>query len=210
MTKRNGHKNNHGFTMTEGALFLGVVAIVLFAVWLSAGAVHDKEKMEQAINETWKIANNIRSMYTGQLRHGGAYPTNQLRDLVCGGVFSQDFLKGSTVYNCNGENRRSPVNPWRGPIDVNLLDEPAGTGVVFDITTTFNKPTAAENQSSCVEFINHFDAVAGGGTGLEAGGPVDRFLIIGGSPTGSMRDRSLHEINAAASECTGVRLRFRL
>ena len=171
-----GHTNRliavtsrRGFTMLEMTIVLGIVALVLGAIWMAASKVYERHLVAQAADEIWQISNNIRSIYSGQ---ASAVVPDQ-KALVCSGVFPADMLVGSTNYDCGGGvNRKSPLNPWGGDVSVWInFASPKRFGIVFNFPGV-----AAGNISKCVDLIVLVPPRrVGDASNLrgENGGPVD-------------------------------------
>lgn len=52
-----------GFTLTEIAIVLGIIGIILGAIWAAAAMVYENNRTKQAREETLTIINNWRSIY---------------------------------------------------------------------------------------------------------------------------------------------------
>jgi len=56
---------NSGFTLTETAIVLLIMSLVLAAVWAATGSVQQKSAVNQMIQNVSQIASNVSETYTG-------------------------------------------------------------------------------------------------------------------------------------------------
>ncbi len=89
-----------GFTLTELAIVMGVIALLLGSISVATRAVSRQRLVGDCVNQIWQIANNIRNIYTGH-PITGAPPG--MAALIASGAFPQDMM-------FNG----APTNPWGG------------------------------------------------------------------------------------------------
>jgi len=62
----NPSRPHRGFTLTEMAIVLGVVGIVLGGIWAASSSVNDKQKANKAAQEVAIITQNMRSVLFGE------------------------------------------------------------------------------------------------------------------------------------------------
>jgi len=55
-----------GFTLTEAAIVLGIVGLILGAIWVAAAAVYNNLRVSTASGQLLQIAQNIRSIHATQ------------------------------------------------------------------------------------------------------------------------------------------------
>jgi prepilin-type N-terminal cleavage/methylation domain-containing protein len=61
-------QHRRGFTLTEIAIVLGVMGIILGAIWGAASTVYANKKTTSALQEVLAIVANVRGLYTnGQI-----------------------------------------------------------------------------------------------------------------------------------------------
>jgi prepilin-type N-terminal cleavage/methylation domain-containing protein len=58
-------RRRKGFTLTEIAIVLGIISIILAGVWMAAGQVNEKARVTQVQNEMNAVAQNMTSMLQG-------------------------------------------------------------------------------------------------------------------------------------------------
>jgi len=104
-----------GFSLTESAIVLGVIGIVVAAIWATASVVRARGRINDAVHIVTDIATNVRGSYTGfpgaaapdlagQIGMG-LYPMGALNDAgnatvnPWGGAFAIAFVGGATVGN---------------------------------------------------------------------------------------------------------------
>ncbi|HUY67915.1 MAG TPA: prepilin-type N-terminal cleavage/methylation domain-containing protein, partial [Alphaproteobacteria bacterium] len=115
------HDRRRGFTLTEVAIVLGIVGIILGAIWAAAAKVYANNKVAQADTEIMDIVQGIRATYgnqpsfpsgtqvlTGYAVTSGIIPSNTLSQQAC----------GSLAYTSDAGQDPCPLDPWGGAIEV--------------------------------------------------------------------------------------------
>lgn len=97
-----------GFTLTEIAIVLGIIGLILGAIWAAASAVYNNLRTSRAQQEILTVAQNIRAMYATQSTVDSAATTDTY---ISAGVFPSD----ATVETSSG---KSVKNPWGGNFDI--------------------------------------------------------------------------------------------
>lgn len=98
--------NRKGLTLTESAVVLAIVGIVMGSIWGVASAVHQRHQIKVATGQLQTIVSNMRALYGNrQVIQGGLL--NITADVVNLGVIPVDML-----------NAGVPQQPW-GTITVN-------------------------------------------------------------------------------------------
>ena len=80
-----------GFTLTEIAIVLGIVGLILGAIWVAAAAVYNNLRISHANTEILQIAQGVRSLYAGSSNDTGLTTDN----LVCAKVVPSDMVNGA-------------------------------------------------------------------------------------------------------------------
>ena len=87
-----------GFTLTEMAIVLGVVGIVLGGIWAASSSVNDKQKANKAAQEVAIITQNMRQYYSAK----NSFPAGTLTaSAMAAGLFPPDMIVNGVT-----------VNPW--------------------------------------------------------------------------------------------------
>jgi prepilin-type N-terminal cleavage/methylation domain-containing protein len=64
ITKNNTHRQRRrGFTLTEIAIVLGIIGLILGAIWVAAAAVYNNLRVSHANTEILQIAQAVRGLY---------------------------------------------------------------------------------------------------------------------------------------------------
>lgn len=127
-----------GLTLIELVVALGVVGIILGAMWIAAGAVHRRSPISDSVQLVNEIATNVRSLYTGN-RNAQRYTT------IVSQINTAGFYPDSTL----NEARTNTINSWGGTIIVNL---PAAPNPLNGFSVEFTLPadmTPAERREAC-------------------------------------------------------------
>ena len=98
------------FTLTELAIVLGIIGLILGAIWVAASKVYQSNRVDTAVKEAAAISSSYRSLYN---THG--VDTGDGTDITCTGVnsgfFPTDMLLPNTT--CAGGNPATyPQHPW--------------------------------------------------------------------------------------------------
>lgn len=98
-----------GFTLTEAAIVLGIVGLVLSSIWVAAGAVYDNMRVQTMYRQITQITANIRQLYASQ---GAITGTDYaLTDsLARAGIFPKDMILDPNAASI------VPKNPWGGTV----------------------------------------------------------------------------------------------
>ena len=115
-----------GFTLTELAIVLGVIGIVLASIWSASAMVSKKMKVNHAIQELQTIVSNIRSIYVGGSHFS---QTGSMTDITAGmvnaGVFPPEMIVPGQAY---------PSNPWGGRVVIYVIpNSPNADNTQFEI-----------------------------------------------------------------------------
>lgn len=96
---RNNHAHNlkRGFTLTEVAIVLGVIGLILAGIWTAAAMVYENNRTSKAINEITLITQNLKSTYGGGKSSLDANGTDITAGMIGSGVFPADMVSSSTT-----------------------------------------------------------------------------------------------------------------
>lgn len=115
-----------GFSLVEMAIVLGIVGIVLSAVWTTRNIVAEKQRVDVAVTGIRETAENVRALYTGQSTF--TYPTTT-SNKICAGLYSKNFVVDSRdssghLTDCS---TWTITNPWNGDVRLGFYDDNGGT-----------------------------------------------------------------------------------
>lgn len=126
-----------GFTLTEVAIVLGVIGLIISAIWASASNVYKNKKLTEAQREIMVISQNIRKLYTGRGSLNCTTTTDITGPMVTAGVFPADMIVAGKTY---------PQSPWLTDVRVySCSDASTGDNSLFQIEYM---PTMNINQCS--------------------------------------------------------------
>ena len=101
-------ENKRGFTLTEIAIVLGIIGLILGSIWVAAGAVYNNLRVSKAQTELIQITQAVRSLYATQAVTGDG-SQELTAALVAAKVFPTDTVNSGTGAN---NAVTSPVGPW--------------------------------------------------------------------------------------------------
>jgi len=145
MRKRTAHEAvrdeaKRGFTLTEIAIVLGIVGLILGAIWVAAAAVYNNLRTSKGTTELLTVTQNVRALYAtsglvdpnANMAVGNKNLAGNALTYVQGGMFPND-----TLNNVNPTLATSATDPWGGTISIQSAQDVNGVAndsfyVVFD------------------------------------------------------------------------------
>ena len=102
-------KKVRGFTLTEIAIVLGIIGLILGGVWVAATEVRDASRCNQAVQDISTMAANMRSTFSAT--NAFSLSGKQTPNMITAGVIPNDLL---------GTTAGSTKNAWNGAVDIYL------------------------------------------------------------------------------------------
>jgi len=84
-----------GFTLTEIAIVLGIIGLILGAIWVAAAAVYNNLRVSKANTAILQIAQGVRSLYATSNNVGAA--GDLTAQMVNAGVIPSDLINGAAA-----------------------------------------------------------------------------------------------------------------
>jgi len=150
-------RSMRGFTLTEAAIVLGIVGLILGAIWVAAAAVYNNLRVSTASNQLLQIVQSVRSIHATQntVDTGLAGTAGAVLIARAGGI-PKDMLNDPT-------NPTEVRNGWNGQVQ---LASATSAGVAGDsFTITF--PSVP--QGACSDLLTR-NTGAGRDTGIVSAG----------------------------------------
>jgi len=127
-------KRRRGFTLTEIAIVLGIIGLILGAIWVAAASVYGNMRISTANTELLQVAQAVRSLYatsgtTDQTADMAPQDTAQAGNgltYIRAGVFPTNALNQGSATTSTFTR-----NPWGGAIFVQSAQQVAGTNDSF-------------------------------------------------------------------------------
>lgn len=127
-----------GFTLTEIAIVLGIIGLILGAIWVAASSVYNNMRVSRASQELLQVAQQVRAMYSTQTTMDAGVTTTTF---IQAGVFPGDMLD-------NGTASTQANNPWRAA--TTIAPATSSGGVAGD---SFSIAFAGVPQSACITML---------------------------------------------------------
>lgn len=145
----NGSRKTRGFTLTEVAIVMGVVGLILGGIWIAAAAVYTNHRVNTAYTQVMRIVQGTRALYASQaLFPVSQQGTNITNNLKQAGIIPKDMI--------NEEVGVGVKNPW-------------STGTRVYATTTRNGFAIFLRripQSACIQLVSKVAGPGGTDVGL--------------------------------------------
>ncbi|MGE0109896.1 MAG: type 4 pilus major pilin [Bdellovibrionales bacterium] len=158
LSPRRASAHRRGFTLTEAAIVLGIVGLILGGIWVAAGAVYNNQRVSTTTTQIMQIVNGIRSLYATSTTF-----TGDETDLANAGVIPRDML----VLDASNAVT-DVVNVWNGQVTI------AAAAPATSFTITIEDVPRAACSSLLVKFTG-----PGRDSGLEEAGTTP--LTVGGA-----------------------------
>jgi len=138
LRNRRRSNENRGFTLTESAIVLGIIGLVLSAVWIASARVIQGNKVTTATQEATTIALGLKALY-GPRGHIDAYTTGAVEitsSLISFGLIPTN-MPTQSVTDPNQGTAVRPIHPWGS-----YMSSYAMSPTTFRLSF-YNLPTAA-------------------------------------------------------------------
>ena len=177
MTKIASQRATRGFTLTEIAIVLGIIGIILGAIWAAAAMVYENNRTKEAREQTLAIINNWRSIY-GSRKVDVAGTGTDITQLTVNNTFapSEMIPVAGTSGGCAAGGSAATcfvTGPWNNS-QVNVTSYQANNGVAVVYSGL--------SQTAC----NHFGNAIADAAGLiqtTINGTVTQFPPLGTAAT---------------------------
>jgi type II secretory pathway pseudopilin PulG len=174
--KRNQARDVRGFTLTEAAIVLGIVGLILAAIWAAAAAVYANMRVNDAQRGITMAAQQTRSMYAVSADTGV-----DGENITSPGLFPSSWVKpdgsGGYIY----------FNPWQKDATSSMA-RVDGYGSKFAIILD------GVDADGCAALLGYFSQAA---VAAEGGGVVG---LIGAGLSDTLPDGAF----ASPMECSGA------
>lgn len=173
-------KKKSGFTLTEAAIVLGIIGVILGAIWAAVHSLYTRERIHRAAKDILAIVQNVRSV------HGMSQ--NTMLDMAIAGTAGAEIMARSGVI---------PSDMWAAPDNPAIILHPWRGQVTFDALATstdgdsFRIGLLAVPQAECADLLVRL-----------TGATRDELMIEAGTTTAS-QPRALMPIDlpTAAGDC---------
>jgi prepilin-type N-terminal cleavage/methylation domain-containing protein len=170
-----------GFTLTEMAIVLGVMGIILGAVWAAASQVYANKKTTAMLQEITMIVSNMRELYpNGQI--AGGYQTLSPMLINAGQVPS------NMIGSCTGTEwgggwggaAGCALTPWNGQVIISTQAGWAGAPVEAN---AFEMAMGPFTNAQCAPLLMQLIQTASGLNFIYADGVGGQIITSAASPT---------------------------
>ena len=167
-----------GFTLTEAAIVLGIVGLILGAIWVAASSVYQNMRIARSSEELLQIAQHIRTLNSTQ---NTVDPNATTANYISAGVFPSDMVSGTSV-----------INIWGGTVTITPTNA-AGTANDGFVVTFGGIPANA-----CADFLTRNT-----GTGRDTG-IVGYAVAANNAATAANNSTFPVNVSTAVGVCTNT------
>ena len=114
MLQINRRRRHRGFTLTEIAIVLGIMGLIIGAVWTAASGTRNAQKNNDAVTELQTIVGNVSSMLLGQSL-GAPVLTNATTSLNTAGAVTSAYYTSGSSYGTTPFGGASAFAVWENP-----------------------------------------------------------------------------------------------
>ncbi|MDR3449937.1 MAG: type 4 pilus major pilin [Alphaproteobacteria bacterium] len=192
LSRAQPHKtsSSKGFTLTEIAIVLGIIGLILGAIWVAASKVYANQKVGKATTQMINVVQGIRSLYSTSSVTGLADTTDMTFAICSASVFPSDTIPST---GCGTSAAPATIsNPWNGATTI------ASTSVAVAATgDAFMIKMAGVPTTGCTALMTSL-----GGIGRDPG------LIYLGVPAYAVASATAFPVTlataTAAAQCTSA------
>ncbi|HEU0117109.1 MAG TPA: type 4 pilus major pilin [Alphaproteobacteria bacterium] len=125
--RKNNQTSLRGFTLTEIAIVLGIIGLILGAIWIAASAVYNNLRVSKATTELLQMAQSVRALYATTATTGDAAGTDETQNYCKAAIFPSDM-----VTNPCAAAAPFATDPWAGAVTM-TSQTAANVGDAFGI-----------------------------------------------------------------------------
>ncbi len=90
-------QHKKGFTLTEIAIVLGIIGLILGAIWVAAAGVYNNQRVNNANTAVLQITQGVRSLYATSSTTGYAAATDITAALITANAVPTNLVNGATL-----------------------------------------------------------------------------------------------------------------
>ena len=125
-----------GFTLTEIAIVLGIIGMILGAIWTAASSVYNNQRISHANTSILQITQGVRTLYSEAPNMGNTASQDMTASLITAGALPMDIINGTAA-----------IGPWASSA-IKVLGGSVANDVSFTIEIS-NVPLKA-----CISLIS--------------------------------------------------------
>lgn len=141
---------SRGFTLTEIAIVLGIIGIILGAIWAAAAMVYENNRTKQAREQSLAVINNWRSIYGS--RHVDVADGTDITYLTVNNGFEPVDMIPSTTANGGCADPRTGSTPSAGC----SIEGPWSASVVRVFTSQTDNAVQIQYSALTSSACNHY------------------------------------------------------
>ena len=204
-----------GFTLTEVAVVLGIMGLILGAVWSAASAVYSNMHISSTTTELLTVSQGVKAMYASSTtadtnanmtKWGVTAQTGNGLTYIRAGIFP-----GTSTDTGNAATATRAFDPWNGNVVVQAADAlVAGDSLAF-VVVFDNVPVPACTALLAANAGSGYDnSMIFAGAGAPAGVPANAVLGGTAPPLGIAAAQAQCTAGAATGTTTAVGFSFRI
>jgi prepilin-type N-terminal cleavage/methylation domain-containing protein len=188
---RNLSRSRRGFTLTEIAIVLGIIGLILGAIWAAASAVYSNMRNSQAEQGVTATAQAVRSMFAAS----GSTGLAAIGIITAPGMFPINWSNNAGGYG----------NPWN---TAQTSWAAKGFSFVYGNGTTFGVELDNISDAGCAALLNYFGSAASSLNGGQVTGLISTAVTANAAAAAAAAAGVIHAIAASgtfagAAGCNG-------
>ncbi len=120
LIRRDNSRKIRGFTLTEAAIVLGIVGLILGAIWVAAGAVYNNQRIATTSTQLLQMVSGIRSLYAASTTVDNGDMTE---NLARAGAVPKDMVDGTTF---------EVTDIWDGDVTISSASARTAFSIAFE------------------------------------------------------------------------------
>lgn len=186
-------KSRQAFTLTELAIVLGIIGLIIGGLWVATNTMRENQKIAMGTREIAAIVHNVRELYAERESVTQSGVQSEVSSLIQNsGAFPAEMIQSTTG---------TVVNPWGGPVA--LWIDPGNEANVFRISFYNMSQTGCADIASAVGAEGTTSGLVGFGSWYQTTNSSGQSQPYSGSNYTKIAPGQSLDPAVAAQDCQG-------